>query len=305
MSKEKRQSKIQMISVDDIYVLNPRIRNKKVFDGIIDNITKVGLKRPITVTTSSSNKDKAYDLVCGQGRLEAFIACGQSHIPAMVIEASEEQALIMSLVENLARRQQHTLDLLQGIEILQKQGYDGKAIAAKTGLGYDYVHSIINLMKRGEERLLAAVEAGRMPISVAIKIAETPDDAMQQALHEIYESKQLRGTKLLFAQRLIESRRLRGKTRRVSNDTNRKRLPRGTSNVTAQEVLKIYQKEVDRKRLLTRKAEQAGNRLLFVIEALRRLFQEEHFNVLLRAEGLNTLPKPLAEIMTGKDHGHG
>lgn len=304
MSKSKRQSKIEMISVEDIYVLNPRIRNKKVFDGIIDNIAKVGLKRPITVTPARSDKGKAYDLVCGQGRLEAFMACGQTHIPAMVIEASEEQALIMSLVENLARRQHHTIDLLQGIEILKKQGYDGKEIAAKTGLGYDYVHAILNLMNRGEERLLAAVESGRMPISVAIKIAETSDEAIQQALHELYESKKLRGAKLLFAQRLIESRRLRGKLRRV-DEVTRKRHPRGAGNVTAQEILKIYQKEVDRKRLLSRKAEQAGNRLLFVMEALRRLFQEEHFNSLLRAEGLTTLPKPLAEIMTGKDQGHG
>lgn len=304
MSRAKRASKIQMIPVDDVYVVNPRIRNKKVFDGIIDNIAKVGLKRPITVTPARSNKGKTYDLVCGQGRLEAFIACTQTHIPAMVIEASEEQALIMSLVENLARRQHHTLDLLQGIEILKKQGYDSKTIAAKTGLGYDYVNSIMNLMNRGEERLVSAVEAGRMPISVALKIAETPDEAMQQALHELYESKQLRGAKLLFAQRLIESRRRRGKHRRIDT-LHQKRIKPGKSGVTAHEVLKIYHKEVDRKRLLTRKAEQAGNRLLFVTEALRRLFQEEHFNALLRAEGLTTLPKPLSELMQGKENGHG
>jgi ParB family chromosome partitioning protein len=309
MSRVKRQSKIQMIPVEDVYVVNPRLRNKKVFDGIIDNIIKVGLKRPITVTPSSSDKGKAYDLVCGQGRLEAFRACGQSHIPAMVIEASEEQALIMSLVENLARRQHHTLDLLQGIEILRKQGYDGKEIAAKTGLGYDYVHAIINLMNRGEERLLAAVESGRIPVNVAIQIADTPDESIQQALHELYESKKLRGTKLLFAQRLIESRRLGGKMRRIDEPTRKRlqkeRLQKGGSSVTAQEVLKIYQKEVDRKKLLARKAEQAGNHLLFVMEALKRLFQEEHFNTLLRAEGLTTLPKSLSELITGKDRGHG
>ncbi|GJL85312.1 MAG: chromosome partitioning protein ParB [Micavibrio sp.] len=304
MSKEKGQSKIEMIAVDDIFVMNPRIRNKKVFDGIIDNIAKVGLKRPITVILSQSNKGKTYDLVCGQGRLEAFVACEQSHIPAIIIDATEEQALIMSLVENLARRQHHTLDLLQGVEILKKQGYDAKEIAAKTGLGYDYINDIINLMDRGEERLLTAVETGRMPISVAIKISETPDDDIQQSLHELYETKQLRGAKLLFAQRLIQSRRLRGKNRRT-DDPNRKRVQKGTSNVTAQEILKVYHKEVDRKRLLTRKAEQANDRLLFVMEALKRLFQEEHFNTLLRAEGLTTLPKPLAELMAGKDSTHG
>lgn len=304
MDVKTKQAKIEMIAVDDVYILNPRIRNKKVFDGIIDNIAKVGLKRPITVTLSKSNKGKTYDLVCGQGRLEAFKTCGQRHIPAMIIDATEEEALIMSLVENLARRQHHTLDLLQGIEILNKQGYKAKEIAEKTGLSYEYVQDILNLMDRSEERLLAAVEAGRMPISVAIKIAETSDDDIQHALHELYETKQLRGAKLLYAQRLIESRRARGKNRRVDSP-NRKRLRNNRGNVTAQEILKIYHKEVDRKRLLTRKAEQANNRMLFVLEALKRLFKDEHFNTLLKAEGLTTLPKPLAELMAGKQNSHG
>ena len=146
MGVKKEQPKIEMIALEDIYVLNPRIRNRKVFSGIIDNIVKVGLKRPITITLSQSNSSKKYDLVCGQGRMEAFKACGQTHIPAIIIEATEEEALIMSLVENLARRQHHSLDLLQGIEILKKQGYDGKEIAEKTGLGYDYINDILNLM---------------------------------------------------------------------------------------------------------------------------------------------------------------
>lgn len=300
MNRGKRQSQIKMLPVDDIYVVNPRIRNKKIFSGIVDNIAQVGLKRPITVTPANSPDGKPYDLVCGQGRLEAFIACGQRHIPAMIIEASEEQALIMSLVENLARRQRSPVDLLQGIEILKKQGYDTKSIAAKTGLAHDYVGAIIKLMNQGEQRLLSAVEAGRMPITVAIKIAETPDDSIQQALHELYETKQLRGAKLLLAQRLIETRRRRGKAE-FSRDPASRRSGKTTSKVTAREVLKIYQKEVDKKRLMTHKAERASNHLLFIMEALRRLLQEEHFNALLRAEKLTTLPKQLAELMAGGD----
>jgi len=37
------------------------------------------------------------------------------------------------------------------------------------------------------------------------------------------------------------------------------------------------------------------SRLLFVVNALRRLFADDHFVTLLRAEGLLTLPRPLAE----------
>lgn len=119
---------IQMIAIADINILNPRVRNRRIFQDITDNISNVGLKKPITVTRTQQTgvTGKLYDLVCGQGRLEAYLACQQTHIPALVIEASEEQALVMSLVENLARRQHRSMDLLQGIRELQKQGYDPK-----------------------------------------------------------------------------------------------------------------------------------------------------------------------------------
>ena len=125
------------------------------------------------------------------------MACGQTDIPAIVIDATQEQALIMSLVENLARRQHRATDLLQGVEILKKQGYGIEQIANKTGLGSDYIQDILNLMARGEERLLSAVEANHIPIALAIKIAESPDD-VQRALHDAYESKLLRGNRLLY-----------------------------------------------------------------------------------------------------------
>ena len=151
---------ITMIPVDHINVLNPRVRNAKLFEGIVQNIAKVGLKRPITVMPCRSKTEgKEYDLVCGQGRLEAFVACGQKMIPAMVINASEEQALIMSLAENVARRRHKPMELMQGVEILRSQGYDAKTIGDKIGHKQDYINGIIKLLDHGEELLVSAVEA--------------------------------------------------------------------------------------------------------------------------------------------------
>ena len=301
--KGKRASEICMIPIEKINILNPRARNQKVFLEIANNMTQVGMKRPITVTPSRAKIDgKDYDLICGQGRIEAFMACGQTEIPAIVIDASEEQALIMSLVENLARRQHRANDLLQGIEILQKQGYDPQQISDKTGLAKDYVSGVLNLMERGEERLLSAVEAGHMPITLAIRIAENPEDE-QRALHEAYETKQLRGNRLLLAKKLIDTRRRRGKA--YTDERKRGKRDKSDKSLTVQDVMKVYQREVDRKRLLTRKADAVANRMLFVTEALRQLFQDEHFGNLLRAEGLTTLPKPLAGLMNEKGRAHG
>ena len=76
---------VKMIPIDKIKILNPRGRNKKRFEQIVSNISQLGLKRPITV---SQNKNKlgyeSFDLICGQGRLEAFKALGQTEIPAII-----------------------------------------------------------------------------------------------------------------------------------------------------------------------------------------------------------------------------
>src|SRR3974390_3234806 len=103
---------INQVPIDQIEVVNPRSRNQKTFKEIVDNIAKVGLKRPITVARRDGSAEPRYDLVCGQGRLEAYRALEQSMIPAVVVTADTEDCMVMSLVENLARRQHRAIDLL-------------------------------------------------------------------------------------------------------------------------------------------------------------------------------------------------
>jgi len=105
MTPMHRPSEMQMIPLERIEVLNPRERNNKVFDEIVANIKAIGLKKPITVTRRSGpDGADRYLLVCGEGRLKAFRSLGQTNIPALVVTVSDEDAFIMSLAENIARR---------------------------------------------------------------------------------------------------------------------------------------------------------------------------------------------------------
>lgn len=74
------------------------------------------------------------------------------------------------MIENIARRSQRPLELLQDIAILRDHGYSDDQFAEKTGLALSYVHEIGELIASGEERLLVAVECGQMPLSVALYI---------------------------------------------------------------------------------------------------------------------------------------
>jgi ParB family chromosome partitioning protein len=82
MSGAKPAQRIEMIPIDRVNIVNPRVRNQKSFRDIVDNIAKIGLKKPITVTRRMEAGGPFYDLVCGQGRLEAFKALGSGLIEA-------------------------------------------------------------------------------------------------------------------------------------------------------------------------------------------------------------------------------
>jgi ParB family chromosome partitioning protein len=279
-----------MIPVDRINVVNPRERGSKKFSQIVGNIGRLGLKKPITVTLASGNNgDARYDLVCGQGRLEAYISLGQTEIPALVVEAPKEDVLLMGLAENLARRKHSTLELVREIGVLKDRGYTHAEIARKTDLHASYVKAIIQLLAKGEERLLQAIDKGQLPVNVAITIATSDDKAVQRALQEAYERNDLRGRSLIRARRLIETRRAKGKTPRGGP-----RKP-ADDEVSANELLKTFQTETMKQRVIIQKAKICETRLLFAVSAVRQLFADEHFVTLLRAEGLDTLPQYLAD----------
>src|SRR5258708_1441173 len=204
--------KLKSIQIEKIRILNPRARNQRNFAEIVKSIAQVGLKRPITVSPRTSEADSfEYDLVCGQGRIEAFIQLGQSEIPALIIDAEESDCLVMSLVENCARRQHRAIDLLEDIATLRKRGYNDREIAEKIGVTQDYIRMISTLLNKGEERLVNAVEIGILPLNMAIEIARSDDDEVQRALTQAYAEKKMRGRKLVAVRRLIDQRRRRGK----------------------------------------------------------------------------------------------
>jgi ParB family chromosome partitioning protein len=279
---------IRSVAIADITVLNPRSRNKRVFQELVTSIANLGLKKPITV--SQRPDGSGYDLICGQGRLEAFLALGQSQIPAIVVEASQEDCFVMSLVENLARRQHTPLELVREIGALKERGYSTAEIARKTDFSPEYIWAICFLLENGEERLINAVERGLIPHSVAMEIAKAGDAEVQGALTEAYENKALPGNQVLAIRRIIEQRKTSGKAGHSGSRGGGLRV-----RVTADSLVRAYRKETDRQKLLVKKAALAQSRLLFVVNGLRRLLGDEHFVTLLRAEAMHTLPKPLAE----------
>lgn len=284
------QGAIVLISIEDIYILNPRVRNQIIAEEIRQNILSIGLKRPITVTPRKDAKNgRKYDLVCGQGRLEAYISAGETEIPCVVREVSEEDAHIMSLVENIARRNGNALELLQSIKYLKSQGYADDAIAAKTNLGKDYIRGIIRLLEQGEEYLVSAVEKGRIPLYQALNIASEDDTAVQRALAEAYESGVLTGKKLVDAQKIISRRKHYGKSLSSSH--------REHTKVSAEDLIAAYEKGAKEKKRLLAQSNYIKEVLDYTSTALRQLLKDVHFTNQLKAVGMNEIPQHVTDLL--------
>jgi ParB family transcriptional regulator, chromosome partitioning protein len=281
------KTEIENIPISEIRVVNPRTRSKGRFQEIVASIDAVGLKKPITVSRREVDSDGTrYDLVCGQGRMEACRALGEMTIPAVVTDASREEQLVMSLVENFARRPPSNRDLLREVRSLRERKYKADEIARKIGLDRTYIHGIIHLLEHGEEGLAQAVEAGRLPISVAVKIATGNDHEVQQALAEAYEKGDLRGDKLRSARRVISLRIAKLRKAGKIAQTRRK--------LTGEGLVREYKDRMREQRQLVKKANLTKERLLLLMSAIRRLLQDEHFATLLRAESLVDMPEQLA-----------
>ena len=274
---------IQQVPIDQITILNPRSRNKRLFNTIVANIDHVGLKRPITITPRADGK---YDLVCGQGRLEAYQALGASSIPAIIIIATKEDRYLMSLAENIARRRHTTTELLKEISALKTRGYTAEAISTKLDLDITYIHSITHLLEHGEERLIEAVERGTLPLTIAVEISTAADQDAQCALREAYETGGLRGKKLIRVKRLLAQRAKDGKA------LTKQRV--GPKRLNAQAIIRAYKSTTAEQRAFRARANRTQERLLVITSALRQLLADDHFTTLLKAQRLDTIPQRLA-----------
>ena len=127
---------------------------------------------------------------------------------------------------------------------------------------------------------------GTIPLTVAIEIARTDNPEAQRELLQAYETKKLTYVSIRALKRLMEQRQLFGKGgERVRN------MPRG--DTSAANLVATYQRERQRQKMLIRKAKICEAKRIFLESAFSKLLAEESFVILLRAEGLETMPKCL------------
>jgi len=280
------KDEILMVPIDQIRILNPRHRDPKKFAVVVQSIKNLGLKKPIQVSIRSADEAAGlgYDLVCGQGRIEACRSLGWTEIPAIVVEVPKEERLLRSLVENMARRFPSPQDLMLEIERLKGRGYSNVEIGKKLDMSDTVVGGYLTLKKAGEERLLDAALSGSIPVGIAIEIAKADTVELQRDLLKAYEKKQLNGVSIRTVKRLMDHRRFIGKQRSAP------RVSRKDRN-SADSLVSAYRRESERQKRMIKMARLCDGRLIYIKTAFGKLLKDDNFLNLLKAEDLNSLPK--------------
>jgi ParB family chromosome partitioning protein len=170
---------------------------------------------------------------------------------------------------------------------LVDRGYKAEEISKKLGLEKSHAYGIVQLLKQGEDVLLQAVDAGRIPIRIAIIISTGTNEEVQSALIDAYEKGDLRGEKLATARRIIALR--------LARDRGPAQISATKKKLSAGVLIEEYEQHVQRQRSAVARLNAVTHRLMILSTAMKRLLQDENFVTLLRAETIQDIPKHLAD----------
>ena len=88
-----RRPKLRTYSIVQIQIVSSGLPNERIYQMTVANIGGCELKKPIGIFRRKDPDEdgKQFDLVCGCGRLEAYIVLCETKIPAVVIETSPKE----------------------------------------------------------------------------------------------------------------------------------------------------------------------------------------------------------------------
>ncbi len=165
------------IPLDSLEVGRGQARIRGTHTGIselADSIKKVGLLEPIVVCEST--QPGKYEILTGQRRFLAHLELGLDSIWAAILDSrvDEISAKVISVTENLVRRDLNSRDLVDACTYLYKQYGSARAVADETGLPYS---DVLNYVKydRLRPELRELYDQGEVELRTALRAQDAAE----------------------------------------------------------------------------------------------------------------------------------
>ena len=188
------------------------------------SIQRSGVIEPVIVRPLAGG---AYELVAGERRLRATQALGRQVIPAIIKTLSDQEALELSLIENVQRENLNPLEEAKGYARLRDEfGYTQEEIAAKVGKDRATISNLLRLLALPEE-IQEALRGMAITMGHAKALLSVDDPARQRALYLRVKARGLsvRQTEALASAWMPQHRRRRPpadpQTKRIEDELRR------------------------------------------------------------------------------------
>lgn len=147
---------------------------RKSFEGIEElasSIHENGLLQPITVRPVG----ESFEIVAGERRFRAMSHLGWETVPAIVRDLEDASAYVLSVMENVARRDMNPMEEAAAFQQLLDSGLSAKEIERKVGIGsgdggevtwkvqlLKCIESVQHMLRRGQISQKMATQLARL-----------------------------------------------------------------------------------------------------------------------------------------------
>ena len=160
---------------------NPRkYRTDEDLEELKTSIVNFGIIQPVTVRL----KNEAYEIVCGERRYYASHLAGLSTIPALVKDYSDGEAMEISILENLQRRDISPVEEAVSFgKLMEVRGYSIEELVLKFGKTDKYIRSRLQLRNLIEDisELLVREE---ITLAIALELSRFCPDIQKDVFRE-------------------------------------------------------------------------------------------------------------------------
>jgi ParB family chromosome partitioning protein len=170
---------------------NPR-QPRQEFDSealgeLADSIRQSGLIQPLVVRQAGG----AYQLVAGERRWRACKQIGLTQVPVVVTELSDEDSLLVALVENLQREDLNAIDESEAYARLRQEfGLSQEAVAERVGKSRVAVANSLRLLNLPRP-IQEDIRDGTLSAGHGRALLSVPDAARREALWKDIKAKGL------------------------------------------------------------------------------------------------------------------
>src|SRR5712672_1718791 len=193
---------IPIESIDPNPYQTRRRINEAALEELAESIRASGVVQPVVLRPTANGR---FQLVAGERRWHASKRAGKTTIPAVVRQISNEQAMEITIIENLQREDLNPMEQARAFERLSREfGLTQEQIAARTGKDRASIANFIRLLKLPED-VLDHLEKGDLTLGhgkLLCSLSGFPEH-LERAAREIIEKQlSVRQTEELVARLL-------------------------------------------------------------------------------------------------------